>query len=75
MLDQPELDEEGLEELKTEVDLFRPPSGDGGGMFEDAAQFDNKTQTVKQVVKTLEEKLEDIADELSKDVIKAISNE
>jgi hypothetical protein len=73
LLGQPELDEEGLEELKAEVDSFSPPSG-GGGMFEEGAQFDT-TQTVKQVEKTLEEKLEDIADELSKDVIKAISNE
>lgn len=70
LLDQPELDEEGLEELKVEVESFSPPSA--GGMFEKS--FDT-TQTVKQVGKTLEEKLEDIADELSKDVIKALNKE
>lgn len=76
LLDQPELDEEGLEELKEEIELFSPPAG-GGGMFEQAAAFATKpkTETVKQVEKTLEEKLEDIADDLSKDVIKALGNE
>lgn len=73
LLDQPELDEEGLEELKEEIELFSPPAG-GGGMFEEGAQF-TTTQTTKQVEKTLEEKLEDVADELSKDVIKALNNE
>ena len=75
LLGQTELDEEGLEKLKDELDLFSPPAG-GGGMFEDSAQFATATpETVEQVEKTLEEKLEDIADELSKDVIKALHNE
>lgn len=77
LLGQSELDEEGLKRLKEELDMFGPPAG-GGGMFEESTQFNafnTNPKTVKQVEKTLEEKLEDIADELSKDVIKAISNE
>ena len=72
LLNQPELDEEGLQKLKEELDMFGPPPGGSGGMFEEAGSF---ASTQKQVERTLEEKLEDIADELSKDVIKAISNE
>lgn len=77
LLDQPELGEEGLEELKAEVESFNPPSGGEGDMFEQAATFATKPkpETVKQVEKTLEEKLEDVADELSKEVIKALHNE
>ena len=74
LLNQPELDEEGLKKLKEELDLFGPPAG-GGGMFEEGTQFDTKPKTVRQVEKTLEQKLEAIADELSKDVIKALRNE
>lgn len=72
LLDQPELDEEGLEELKEEVESFNPPSGGGGGMFEEGFAT---TQTTKQVERTLEEKLEDVANKLSEDVIKALANE
>jgi len=71
LLYQPELDEEGLEELKEEVEAFNPPSG-GGGMFEEGFAT---TQTTKQVEKTLEQKLEDVANKLSEDVIKALANE
>jgi len=74
LLDQPELDEEGLEELKEEVESFNPPSGGGGGMFEEAGNFAT-TPTTKQVEKTLEQKLEDVANNLSEDVIKALANE
>lgn len=76
LLEQPELDEAGLEELKEEIESFGPPAG-GGGMFEQIADFATKpkAKTVPQVEKTLEEKLEDIADELSKDAIKALGNE